>query len=67
MSRTTDWILELEDRGTIKHNGYEYVFVGTNKSSDFKTPKAYKKDKDKNLSLNGTDKNKYDIINTKKT
>lgn len=56
MSRTTDWILELEDRGIVEHNGYEYVFVGTTKE-----------DNDKNLSLNGTDKNKYDIINTKKT
>ncbi len=60
MSRTTDWILELEDRGIVKHNGYEYVFVGTNKSSD-------DKDRNKNLSLNDTDKKKCDIINTKKT
>ncbi len=57
MSRTTDWILELEDRGIVEHNGYEYVFVGTNKNTG----------KEKNLSLNSTDKNKCDIINTKKT
>lgn len=25
MSRTTDWVLELEDEGKIVHNGEQYV------------------------------------------
>lgn len=27
MSRTTDWVLEQEDAGTIVHNGTQYVTV----------------------------------------
>jgi len=32
MSRTTDWVLEQEDAGTIVHNGTQYV--RTNDSED---------------------------------